>query len=357
MRRLVACPTSVSLTKAVAIVATPSTTRAAGNDQPVLSGSADLKSCHWRRSAYRVTITQDDQEQDGGRKREPGERAAFRIAVKPSRSSDGRDNGGESDEAERDVGRRAIDEALLAEKKREAEDEREVAGDRADGQRPDDRGQTPGHGDDRNDQLRRVTKHSIQEPPIPGTVWRARWSAASPMSQERGIGAAPASTNNVSSPTASRPIQNHHKRHQQQQRQERTPRAMLPAALHTQSPYWATPARHPAFSRSRPGRELADHRAREVPGAVGGGVFCSSGWRSPLPCRRPQGYRCPFTPVGRSYVIFDPLCRLTLGKLLRSVREFARKEWPLGAVRLTVSDESDTFGAWLMTSRRGMPSC
>ena len=30
---------------------------------------------------------------------------------------------------------------------------------------------------------------------------------------------------------------------------------------------------------------------------------------------------------------------------------------PFGAVRLTVSDESDTFGAWLMTSRRGMPSC
>jgi hypothetical protein len=50
-------PTSVSLTKAVAIVARPSTTRAAVNDQPVPSGSAGLKSCHWRRSVYRVTIT------------------------------------------------------------------------------------------------------------------------------------------------------------------------------------------------------------------------------------------------------------------------------------------------------------
>ncbi len=30
---------------------------------------------------------------------------------------------------------------------------------------------------------------------------------------------------------------------------------------------------------------------------------------------------------------------------------------PFGAVRLTVSDESDTFSAWLMTSRRGMQSC
>ena len=39
-------PTSVSLTKAVATVAMPSTTRAAGMDQPTASGSADLKS--WR---------------------------------------------------------------------------------------------------------------------------------------------------------------------------------------------------------------------------------------------------------------------------------------------------------------------
>ena len=30
---------------------------------------------------------------------------------------------------------------------------------------------------------------------------------------------------------------------------------------------------------------------------------------------------------------------------------------PFGAVRLTVSDESDTFSAWLMTSRRGMQGC
>ena len=30
---------------------------------------------------------------------------------------------------------------------------------------------------------------------------------------------------------------------------------------------------------------------------------------------------------------------------------------PFGAVRLTVSDESDTFSAWLMTSRRGMRGC
>ncbi len=50
-------PMSVSLTKAVAIVATPSTARAAGKGQPVPSGSAVLKSCHWRRSAYRVTMT------------------------------------------------------------------------------------------------------------------------------------------------------------------------------------------------------------------------------------------------------------------------------------------------------------
>jgi hypothetical protein len=30
---------------------------------------------------------------------------------------------------------------------------------------------------------------------------------------------------------------------------------------------------------------------------------------------------------------------------------------PFGAVRLTVSDENDTFSAWLMTSRRGMRGC
>ena len=30
---------------------------------------------------------------------------------------------------------------------------------------------------------------------------------------------------------------------------------------------------------------------------------------------------------------------------------------PFGAVRLTVRDESDTFSAWLMISRRGMRGC
>src|SRR4029077_1962739 len=77
--------------------------------------------------------------------------------------------GGESDQAERGVGRLAIDDAPLAEEQREAEDEQEVAGDRAYERRPDDRGQTIGGGDGRNDQLRRVTERRVQEAADPGT--------------------------------------------------------------------------------------------------------------------------------------------------------------------------------------------
>src|ERR1019366_2681852 len=111
----------------------------------------------------------DDQKQYGHRKRELGERAAFWIAVEPRRGGDEHENGSESDQAERDVGRSAIDEARLAEEKGEAEDEQQVAGDRAYERRPDDRGQAPGHGDDRNDQLRRVTERRVQEAADPGT--------------------------------------------------------------------------------------------------------------------------------------------------------------------------------------------
>src|SRR5207248_6007894 len=111
----------------------------------------------------------DDQEQHGNRKRELGERAAFRIAVESWRGGDEHENGGESDQAERDVGRPAIDEARPAEEKREAEDEQEVAGDRAYERRPDDRGQAPGDRDDRNNQLWRVTERRVQEAADPGT--------------------------------------------------------------------------------------------------------------------------------------------------------------------------------------------
>ena len=44
---------------------------------------------------------------------------------------------------------------------------------------------------------------AFRKPPIPGPVWRARWSVASPISQESGISATPASTNRVSSSAAS----------------------------------------------------------------------------------------------------------------------------------------------------------
>ena len=42
---------------------------------------------------------------------------------------------------------------------------------------------------------------AFRKPPIPGPVWRARLSVASPISQERGISATQASTNNGRSPT------------------------------------------------------------------------------------------------------------------------------------------------------------
>jgi hypothetical protein len=89
--------------------------------------------------------------------------------VKPRHGSDEHDNGGKSDEAERDVGGRAIDPAALAEEQREAENEQEVAGDRAYERRPDDHSQPIGGGDDGNDQFRRVTERRVQEAADPGT--------------------------------------------------------------------------------------------------------------------------------------------------------------------------------------------
>src|SRR4029077_11847522 len=111
----------------------------------------------------------DDEEQDGERNRERGERVAFRIAVEPGHGDDEHERGGESDHAERGIGRLAIDDTPLAEQEREAEDEQEVAGDRAYERRPDDRGQAIGGGDGRDDQLRRVTERRVQEAADPGT--------------------------------------------------------------------------------------------------------------------------------------------------------------------------------------------
>jgi hypothetical protein len=88
---------------------------------------------------------------------------AIRIAVESRGSRDEREQGGEADQAERDVGRSAVDYARLAEEQREAEDEQQVAGDGADKRCPDDRGQSPGDGDDRNDQLWRITERRVQE--------------------------------------------------------------------------------------------------------------------------------------------------------------------------------------------------
>jgi len=63
----------------------------------------------------------------------------------------------------REIGRSTIDQARLAEEKREPEDEQKVADDRPDKRSPHDLGQAVGDGDDRNDQLRRVTERRVQE--------------------------------------------------------------------------------------------------------------------------------------------------------------------------------------------------
>src|SRR6185437_14256351 len=76
---------------------------------------------------------------------------------------------------------------------------------------------------------------AFRKPPIPGPVWRARLSVASPMSQERGISA--------------EPIQNHDEWCQQQQRQERTASDVPTGPAHTLT--LLGDARSPAFSRCR----------------------------------------------------------------------------------------------------------
>jgi hypothetical protein len=112
---------------------------------------------------YRVTVTRAISTSAARGRGELGEGPAIRIAVEAWHSHGERDDRGESDQAERDVGRVAIDRPGTAQKKREAEYEQEVARDRSNERGPDDRGQTLGDGDDRNDQLRRVAERRVQE--------------------------------------------------------------------------------------------------------------------------------------------------------------------------------------------------
>ena len=151
---------------------------------------------------------------------------------------------------------------------------RRLPGDRAYERRPDDRGQTPGHGDDRNDQLRRVTERRVQEAADPGTgmagqVVRRLADEPGKRNQRRA-----GKHEQCQLADGAEPIQNHDER-RQQQRQERTASDVPTGPAHALT--LLGDARSPAFSRSRPDRQLA----REASDAVGGGMICSA---SDCPC-------------------------------------------------------------------------
>ncbi len=76
---------------------------------------------------------------------------------------DEHENGGEADQAERNVGGAPVDVAGPPEEQREAEDEQEVADNRAHQRCPHDLGQAVGDRDDRNDQLRCVAERRVQK--------------------------------------------------------------------------------------------------------------------------------------------------------------------------------------------------
>ena len=130
-------PTSVSVTKAVTTVASPSTATAVVRGQPTASTSADERAAAGAGARNgSPPLARSGAVRQGEARARPA--TAVRITVEARHRDDEHDHGGECDEAERDVRRRSIDGALPADEKREAEDEQEVAGDRADKRRPHD---------------------------------------------------------------------------------------------------------------------------------------------------------------------------------------------------------------------------
>src|SRR5262245_4729245 len=116
---------------------------------------------------------------------------------------------------------------------------------------------------------------AFRKPPTPGPVWRARLSVASPISQERGISATPASTNNGSSPTT--PSRSTTSTSSASSRVRRAPRAEVPPAPPTESPYWPGPAT-PVVWPIRGGWDLARCQGRGGPGAAEGWYGRSGDW-------------------------------------------------------------------------------
>jgi hypothetical protein len=146
----------------------------------------------------------DDQEQRGNRKRELGERATVRIAVEAGHRGDEHEHGREADETEGDVRGLPIDRALPAEEQREAEDEQQGLP----ATEPTSDALTISVRPSAMATIAMISSGALpnvafRKPPMPGPVWSARLSVASPINQESGISARPARTNSVSSPATS----------------------------------------------------------------------------------------------------------------------------------------------------------